>query len=205
MSSIRTSAHPTTDTPTAAEADPGPLGLAGFAATTLVLSFVNAGLVGAGVAEAVLPLALFYGGLGQLIAGLFEFRKGNTFGATAFCTYGGFWLAFAFYEWFFAAKAGPDANTALGMFLLVFTIVTAYLAVASLRTTGALVAVFVLLALTFLFLTIGAFSASEGMSKLGGWLGIVTAVVAFYASFATVTNETWKRTVLPVFPMAPRA
>jgi succinate-acetate transporter protein len=90
------------------------------------------------------------------------------------------------------------------MFLLVFTIITAYLAVASLRTNGALVAVFVLLALTFLFLTIGAFSASDGMTKLGGWLGIVTAVVAFYASFATVTNETWKRTVLPVFPMAPR-
>jgi hypothetical protein len=208
MSSVETSAHPTTATaatPAATIADPGPLGLAGFAATTLVLSFVNAGLVGAGVAAAVLPLALFYGGLAQLIAGLFEFRKGNTFGATAFCTYGPFWMAFAFFNWFFAKDAGPDTSAAVGMFLLVFTIVTAYLAVASFATNGALVAVFVLLALTFLFLTIGAFGEAEGMTKIGGWLGIITAVAAFYASFATVTNETWKRTVLPVFPMAPRA
>ena len=159
MSSIETSANLPADTPTTPAspvnptADPGPLGLAGFAATTLVLSFVNAGIVGTGVAAAVLPLALFYGGLGQLIAGIFEFRKGNTFGATAFSTYGGFWLSFAFFNWFFAKDAGPDLDSAVGMFLLVFMIVTAYLAVASLATNGALVAVFVLLALTFLFLT----------------------------------------------------
>ncbi|TDQ04757.1 acetate uptake transporter [Labedaea rhizosphaerae] len=211
MSSIKTSAHSTADTPTAPAtpanptADPGPLGLAGFAATTLVLSFVNAGIVGAGVAAAVLPLALFYGGLAQLIAGIMEFRKGTTFGATAFCTYGPFWMAFAFFNWFFAKDAGADTSSAVGMFLLVFTIVTAYLAVASLATNGALVAVFVLLALTFLFLTIGAFGEADGMTKIGGWLGVITAVVAFYTSFAVVTNDTWKRTVLPVFPMAPRA
>jgi uncharacterized protein len=188
-------------------ADPGPLGLAGFAATTLVLSFVNAGLVDKAVVAAVLPLALFYGGLGQLIAGLFDFRKGNTFGATAFCTYGGFWLAFAFYGWFFEAdaiKAGVD-GTATGMFLLVFTIVTAYLTLASLRTSGALIAVFTLLTLTFLFLTIGSLAGAAGISKIGGFIGIVTAIVAFYTSAAIVTNATWQRSVLPVFPLAPRA
>jgi len=211
MASIETSADSTADTPTTPAtpanptADPGPLGLAGFAATTLVLSFVNAGIVGAGVAAAVLPLALFYGGLAQLIAGIMEFRKGNTFGATAFCTYGPFWMAFAFFEWFFAKEAGPDLNSAVGMFLLVFFIVTAYLAVASLATNGALVAVFVLLALTYLFLCIGAFADTEGITKIGGWIGIITAIAAFYTSFAVVTNDTWKRTVLPVFPMAPRA
>src|ERR1044072_371347 len=170
MSSVQTSANPTAETPTTPVnpiADPGPLGLAGFAATTLVLSFVNAGIVGAGVAEAVLPLALFYGGLAQLIAGLFEFRKGNTFGATAFCTYGPFWIAFAFFNWFFAKDAGTDLSTAVGMFLLVFTIITAYLAVASLATNGALVAVFVLLALTFLFLTIGAFGERSEERRVG--------------------------------------
>jgi succinate-acetate transporter protein len=186
-------------------ADPGPLGLAGFAATTLVLSFVNAGLINAAAVSAVLALALFYGGLGQLIAGLFDFRKGNTFGATAFCTYGGFWLAFAFYGWFFekdAIAAGADGVTT-GMFLLVFTIVTAYLALASLRTSGALVAVFVFLFLTFLFLTIGALAGTKMISEIGGYLGIVTAILAFYTSAAGVTNATWKRVVLPVFPLAP--
>jgi uncharacterized protein len=184
-------------------ADPGPLGLAGFAATTLVLSFVNAGLVDKPVVAAVLPLALFYGGLGQLIAGLFDFRKGNTFGATAFCTYGGFWLAFAFYGWFFeadAVKAGVD-GTATGMFLLVFTIVTAYLTLAALRTTGALIAVFTLLTLTFLALTIGSLAGSTGIGEVGGYLGILTAIVAFYTSAAIVTNETWGRQVLPTFPV----
>jgi uncharacterized protein len=183
-------------------ADPGPLGLAGFAGTTLVLSIVNAGLVDKSVVMAVLPLALFYGGLAQLIAGLFEFRKGNTFGATAFPTYGAFWLAFAFYEWFFAGKIpAASVGTATGLFLLVFTIVTAYLTVAALRTTGALVAVFALLTLTFLFLTIGELAGSDGIGKIGGWIGIVTAIVAFYTSFAIVVNTTWKRAVLPVFAL----
>ena len=182
--------------------DPGPLGLAGFAATTLVLSFVNAGLVDKSVAFAVLPLALFYGGLGQFMAGMWEFRKGNTFGSTAFSTYGAFWLAFAFYEWFFAAKVAPSAaGTATGLFLLVFAVVTVYLTVAALRTTGAVLAVFVLLSLTFIFLTIGELAGSTAIGKIGGWIGIVTAVVAFYASFAGVVNSTFKRAVLPVWPL----
>lgn len=185
----------------AAIADPGPLGLAGFAATTLVLSFVNAGLVDKSVGLAVLPLALFYGGLAQFVAGLFEFRKGNTFGATAFSTFGAFWLAFAFYVWFFAPKIpAAHAGQATGMFLLVFTVITAYLTVAAMRTNGAVLVVFVLLTLTFLFLTIGELAGAAGIGKIGGWLGILTAIAAFYGSFAVVVNETWKRTVLPVWP-----
>jgi hypothetical protein len=97
--------------PTAHIADPGPLGLAGFAATTFVLSSANAGLVSAAIVPVVLPLALFYGGLAQLLAGMWEFRKNNTFGATAFGTYGAFWLAFAFYIWQFAGKI-PAADAA---------------------------------------------------------------------------------------------
>lgn len=179
-------------------ADPGPLGLAGFAGTTLVLSFVNAGIVGAGVVNGVLALAIFFGGLCQLIAGLMEYRRGNTFGVTAFCTYGAFWLAFAFYEWFFAKPTDPPAT--LGLFLLVFAIVTAFLTISTLRLNGALVVVFVLLTLTFLLLSIGAFSSSTGISKVGGVVGIVTAVAAFYTSAAVVTNATWRRPVLPIFP-----
>lgn len=189
--------------PTKHIADPGPLGLAGFAATTFVLSAVNAGIIPKSVEPVVLPLALFYGGLAQLLAGMWEFRKNNTFGATAFGTYGAFWLAFAFYVWQFADKIpASDASTATGWFLLVFTIITGYLAVASLRTSVALIAVFVLLFLTFLFLTIGELAGASGIGKVGGVIGLITAVVAWYTSFAIVLNSTFKKTVLPVMPLA---
>ena len=194
-----------TSAPTVATADPAPLGLVGFAATTLVLSVTNAGLVSPSVVYAVLPLALFYGGLAQFVAGVIEFRRGNTFGATAFPTYGAFWMAYAFYVWFVAGKItdASAANEATGMFLLVFTIVTAYLTIAAVRTSGAVLAVFTALTLTFLFLCVGAFADSKGLGHIGGWIGIITAILAFYTSFAEVTNATWKRTVLPTFPMAP--
>jgi hypothetical protein len=179
-------------------ADPAPLGLAGFAATTFVLSFVNAGLVDAGVVAAVLPLALFYGGLGQLLAGVLEYRRGNTFGVTAFSTYGAFWLAFAFYAWFFKKPTTP--GSADGLFLLMFAIVTAFLTIAAIRVSGAVLTVFVLLTLTFLALSIGAFAGSSGISHVGGYLGIITALAAFYTSAAGVINSTWKRQILPTMP-----
>lgn len=191
--------------PTAHIADPAPLGLAAFACTTLVLSFVNAGLVDTSVeTSAVIALALFYGGLVQLLAGMWEFRKGNTFGATAFPTYGAFWLAFAVYVWAFLETMPEDQQAvATGMFLLAFTIVTGYLTVAALRTSVALVVVFVLLFVTFLLLTVGELAAADALGTLGGWLGICTAIAAFYASFAGVLNATWQRTVLPTGSLAP--
>jgi succinate-acetate transporter protein len=187
-------------------ADPAPLGLAAFAATTFFLSAVNAGLLPKSVEAGVFGLAFFYGGLAQLLAGMWEFVKGNTFGALAFSSYGAFWLSF----WYLAshlssdlgkATAG-DVGKALGTYLLVWTIFTAYMFLASMRTSGAIMAVFLLLALTFLFLCIGAYGASAGMTKVGGWLGLVTAVVAWYASFAGVFNSTAKRAVVPTFPRA---
>lgn len=187
--------------------DPGPLGLAGFAATTFFLSSVNADLLPATVEAGVFGLAIFYGGIAQLLAGMWEFAKGNTFGATAFSSFGAFWLAF----WWLvthgvpemvAAKAtADDIDQAVGTFLLVWTIFTAYMFIASLRTTAAVSAVFLALTLTFLFLCIGNYAASTGMVKTGGWLGLVTAVLAWYASFAGVTNSTFRKTVLPVIPL----
>lgn len=189
--------------PTAHIADPGPLGLAAFAATTFALSSVNAGWLPKSVEPLVLPLALFYGGLAQLLAGMWEFRKGNTFGATAFGTFGPFWLAFAFFVWQFEPEIPKDqAKVATAMFLLVFTIFTGYMAIASLRTTGALVGVFVTLFLTFLALTIGDFTGASGLGTLGGYLGLITALIAWYASFAGVINSTFKRTVAPVVPLS---
>jgi uncharacterized protein len=190
--------------------DPGPLGLAGFAMTTFVLSIFNSGLIegkDAGLELVVLPLALFYGGLAQFLAGMWEFRNRNTFGALAFTSYGAFWLAFAAYIKFVAGGLGPDGYKATGVFLLSWTIFTVYMTVAALRVNGAVLLVFVLLSLTFLFLTIGAFNnglpAPDTITKIGGWLGLLTAVAAWYASMAVVVNSTWRRTVLPVFPLEP--
>lgn len=189
--------------PTAHIADPGPLGLAAFAATTFVLSVINAGLVPKTLEPVVLPLAFFYGGGAQFLAGMWEFRKGNTFGATAFTSYGSFWLAFGLFVAQFEHEIPKDkASLATGIFLLAFTIFTGYMALASLRTSGALVAVFVVLFLTFLCLTVGKLGGAEGIGHLGGYLGIVTAILAWYASFAGVLNSTFKKTVLPTVPLA---
>lgn len=192
-----------TSAPAPTIADPGPLGLAGFAATTFVLSSFNAHLIDASLEAVVLPLALFYGGLVQLLAGMWEFRKGNTFGATAFCSYGAFWLSYAGYAKFVAGGLPADtAHQATGLFLLIWAIFTVYMTVAALRTNGALLAVFVALSATFILLTVAEFAESTGITKVGGWLGLVTAVLAWYASFAVVTNSTWKRGVLPLFAAA---
>jgi hypothetical protein len=190
--------------PAEAIADPGPLGLAGFAMTTFVLSCVNAGLASKSIEPVVLPLALCYGGLVQLLAGMWEFRRANTFGALAFSSYGAFWLSFAAFVKFVAPGLGPAATSATGIFLLAWTIFTAYMTVAALRTSGAVLAVFVALTVTFALLTIGTFAGAAMISVIGGWAGLVTAVVAWYASFAGVTNSTFGKTVLPVVPLAGR-
>ncbi|HEX4246612.1 MAG TPA: acetate uptake transporter [Pseudonocardia sp.] len=182
-------------------ADPGPLGLAGFAMATFVLSCVNAGLASKSIEPVVLPLALCYGGLVQLLAGMWEFRKANTFGALAFSSYGAFWLSFAAYVKFVAPGLGSSANSATGVFLLAWTIFTAYMTVAAVRTTAAVLAVFVALTVTFALLTIATFSGVAVIGTIGGWVGLITAVLAWYASFAGVTNATFRRTVIPVRPL----
>jgi succinate-acetate transporter protein len=193
-------AVPTRTAAVSSIADPAPLGLAGFALTTLVLSVYNAKLIGTGEGV-VLGLALAYGGIAQLLAGMWEFVKGNTFGAVAFSSYGAFWISF----WYLVNHeptdaAGNDLTHGIGVYLLAWGIFTAYMFIASTRVSGAVMAVFAALALTFFALAIGAFASSDGWTKFGGWLGIVTAALAWYASFAVVTNFTFKRTVLPTFP-----
>ena len=183
-------------------ADPAPLGLAAFALTTFVLSTFNAGLVDAKGEPIVLGLALAYGGVAQLLAGMWEFAKGNTFGATAFSSYGAFWISFWAYVAFFAEKI-PEANrgSAVGLYLIAWGIFTTYMWVASFRTTAAVSLVFLLLAITFFVLGIGDAGGNDTISKLGGWLGLATAVAAWYASFAGVTNFTFGRELLPVRPL----
>jgi uncharacterized protein len=179
-------------------ADPAPLGLAGFALTTFVLSMFNAGLVGKAGEPVVLGLALAYGGGAQLLAGMWEFRKGNTFGATAFSSFGAFWISYWAFVTFFS-KGVP--STAVGLFLIAWGIFTFYMWIASFRTTAAVNLVFLLLWVTFVLLGIGAAADSSGTTKLGGWVGLATAVAAWYASFAAVTNFTFGREVVPVRPL----
>jgi succinate-acetate transporter protein len=183
-------------------ADPGPLGLAGFALTTFVLSMFNAGLVSHAGEPIVLGLALAYGGLAQLLAGLWEFRTGNTFGAVAFCSFGAFWISYWAFVAFFAGDV-PAAHVgdAVGLYLIAWGIFTAYMFIASLRTTVAVSLVFLLLTVTFFLLGIGNSGGNEGVVEAGGWFGLATAVAAWYASFAAVTNSTFGRTVLPVRPL----
>jgi succinate-acetate transporter protein len=190
------------DTPLApAIADPAPLGLAAFAMTTFVLSFFNAGIVSATGEPVVLGLALAYGGAAQLLAGMWEFRNNNTFGATAFTSYGAFWLSFWAFNQFYADKVpAGEVGDAVGLYLIAWGIFTAYMFIASMRVSMAVMAVFALLAITFIVLGIGESSGSSGLSKAGGWIGIATAIVAWYASFAGVTNSTFRRTVMPVGP-----
>ena len=204
-----TESRPEAATP--ALADPAPLGLASFATTTFILSMINAGLVGGGTATAagiVAPMAFAVGGIAQFTAGVWEFRNGNTFGATAFCSFGMFWLSF-YLLLHVTASALPKTEifSAIGLYLWAWGIFTAYMTVASLRTTGAVFAVFLLLTVTFILLGIGNSALAGGLRltnntiKIGGWVGLATAVVAWYASFAGVLNDTWGKTVLPVFPL----
>jgi len=196
-----------------APADPGPLGLAAFAGTTFMLSLINAGLVGTqhlpggGLLPMVAALAIAYGGAAQLLAGIWEFRTGNTFGAVAFCSYGAFWISFYFIVQSVGSNAPTEVFSGLGLYLWMWGIFTAYMFIASLRTTGAVALVFLLLAITFIVLGIGnsalagTRSVTNGTIKLGGYLGIVTAIAAWYASFAAVINSTFARSIMPVFPL----
>jgi succinate-acetate transporter protein len=183
-------------------ADPAPLGLAAFALTTFVLSVMNTDIVDKTATPVVFGLALAYGGIGQFAAGIWEFAKGNTFGSTAFCSYGAFWISY----WYLTGHTdlgGITANNAgdgVGLFLLAWGIFTLYMTVAATRVSGAVLVVFALLTITFFLLSIGEFAASDGWTKFGGYVGILTALAAWYASFASVTNFTFKRTVLPTYP-----
>jgi succinate-acetate transporter protein len=162
----------------------------------------NSGLVSDKGEPVVLGLALAYGGIAQLLAGMWEFRTGNTFGATAFSSYGAFWISFWALVTFFA-KDIPAANAgdAIGLYLIAWGIFTAYMFIASLRTTAAVAVVFILLAATYILLGIGNAGGNTSIVKVGGYVGLATAIAAWYASFAEVTNATFGRVVMPTKPL----
>lgn len=177
-------------------ADPAPLGLAAFALTTFLLSASNAGWTDGGAAW--LGFAFAYGGLGQLLAGMWEFRKANVFGATAFSTYGAFWIGLGLYA-LLVEGGSPNAQNDLGWILLAFAIFNTYMLAFSLRVSVAVFMVFLTLEITEIVLAVGFFQASESIVEIGGVIGIITAVVAWYTSAAGVVNGMAAgRQVLPV-------
>ncbi len=204
MSSERSGVTLVESTPAA---DPAALGLAGFALTTFLLSGHNASFI----PDLIwVGFAMFYGGLAQFCAGMWEFRNRNVFGATAFSTYGGFWMGIGVFvilaetTGFLGGYKAGDITNALAWFILSFAIFNTYMLIGSMRVNMAVFGVFLTLEITEILLAIGNFNAAHTDGKhmwwvhAGGWMGIVTAAVAWYTSAAVVWNNQAGRTVLPV-------
>jgi uncharacterized protein len=194
--------------PALAVADPAPLGLAAFALTTFLLSAANATWMKSATGDAWLGYALAYGGLAQLLAGMWEFRNRNVFGATAFSTYGSFWIGLGLWVLLVARHAPPAGMTAtaykaatgkdLAWILLAFAIFNTYMVICSTQVNAAVFGVFLTLELTEILLFIGGFAGNANITKIGGYAGILTALVAWYTSAAGVFTGVVGRPVLPV-------
>jgi len=195
MSDVEKVESPRSHQPVCKLGNPAPLGLYAFASTTLVLSLYNTHARSIDTPNVVVGMALFYGGLAQLLAGMWEFATGNTFGATAFSSYGGFWLSFA--TLFIPdsgigaayAKAPGMEKDALGIYLLAWMIVTFLFFIGSLRKSIGLTALFFFLTLTFMVLAISELTKKANIAKAGGYLGIITALIAYYCGTAELLGH----------------
>ncbi|MGO9316960.1 MAG: acetate uptake transporter [Terracidiphilus sp.] len=181
-------------------ANPAPLGLIGFGLTTVMLSLINAGVLPKGGEPVVLPLAFAFGGLIQMIAGVMEFRTGNTFGTVAFLSYGAFWWWFAFL--LLLGGHGvldlTQAGSTIAVTLIGWGVFTLCMWIATFRVTKAHWCVFLTLWITFLLLGFGGLLGAHRLTQAGGWIGLVCGLLAMYTSFALVTNSTFGKTVLPL-------
>jgi succinate-acetate transporter protein len=195
----REPAEARTTFPARAIAEPAAVGLAGFGLSTMVLSFINVGILPASDLPVVLGLALAYGGLVQLLAGMWAFVKNDTFAAVALSSYGGFWISFwALNQFFLTEIPASQRNGALALYLLSWAVFTFYMWVISTRVNLAVMAVFLTLWPTYLLLGLGKALDSDLLFNLGGAFGIATALCAWYASFAITANATAERKWLPL-------
>jgi len=178
-------------------ANPAPLGLFGFGMTTVLLNIHNAGFYE--LNSMILAMGIFYGGLAQVIAGVLESKKNNTFGMTAFISYGFFWLSLValicMSKWGWIAAT---SKSALATYLLVWGIFTLLLFIGTLRLTRALQFVFATLTVLFFLLAIGNYTENEGIIKFAGWEGIICGSSAIYTGIANLLNEVYGRKVLPL-------
>ena len=183
-------------------ADPAPLGLGAFALTTFLLSLVNAGVMDAAAEPVVLGVALAYGGVAQMLVGMWEFRKGNVFGATVFTSYGAFWVSFWAYVAFYAKEVPAENHgQAAGWFLMAWAIFTTLMLIAALRTTLVLAVLFAILNVALYLLSFGALASNPDLTKMGGILGLAAAAVAWYLCLAGVMASTFGRPILPNRPL----
>jgi len=182
-------------------ANPAPLGLMGFGMTTVLLNIHNAGFFP--LDTMILAMGIFYGGLAQVIAGIMEWKKNNTFGTTAFTSYGLFWLSLVFlllmpkFGWW----SGPTAG-AMATYLFMWGLFTFFMFIGTLRLNRALQFVFFTLAILFFLLAIGDATGSSSVKHLAGYEGIICGFSAIYAAMAQVWNELYGKTVLPIGPVS---
>ena len=178
-------------------ANPAPLGLMGFGMTTILLNLHNAGVFELG--SMILAMGIFYGGVAQVIAGIMEWKKGNTFGTTAFTSYGLFWLslvAIILFPEMGIAKA--PGNSAMVAYLLMWCIFTGVLFIGTLKLNRALQIVFATLTVLFFLLALGDFTGNLSIKHIAGYEGIVCGFSAVYAALAQVINELYGKVVLPI-------
>ena len=180
--------------------NPAPLGLLGFGMTTVLLNLHNAGFFE--LNTMVLAMGIFYGGVAQIIAGGMEWKKGNTFGTTAFLSYGLFWLTLVGLLVLpnFGISAAPDA-VSMGWYLLMWGLLTAAFYIGTFRLSHALQFVFGSLTLLFLLLAAGEFTGNDLFVRMGGFIGIICGLSAIYTAIAQVLNEVYGKTVLPLWPI----
>lgn len=182
-------------------ANPAPLGLLGFGMTTVLLNIHNAGYFP--LDSMILAMGIFYGGVAQIIAGIMEWKKNNTFGTTAFTSYGLFWLTLA--GLLILPKAGLGVASepfAMGFYLFMWGVFTAVMFFATLRLNGALQFIFGSLAILFFLLAIGDWTGNATITRIAGYEGIICGASAIYCGLAQVLNEVYGRTILPLWPVS---
>ncbi|MBN2355939.1 acetate uptake transporter [candidate division KSB1 bacterium] len=178
-------------------ANPAPLGLLGFGMTTVLLNLHNAGIYPLG--SMILAMGIFYGGMAQIIAGIMEWKKNNTFGATAFTSYGAFWLTLV--GLLVLPKLGwADAatNSAMVAYLFMWGLFTLCMFIGTLKLNRALQFVFGSLTILFFLLAIGDATGSATVTRIAGIEGIICGLSAIYTAVAQILNEVYKKTVLPL-------
>jgi len=185
-------------------ANPAPLGLMAFGTTTVLLNLANAGAIP--LDSVVLAMGLLYGGVAQIIAGIFEFRKGNTFGMTAFISYGFFWISLVFI--LSPAQllgASFTATSSLPAYLFVWGLFSFFMFLGTLRLNGSLMFVFGTLVILYFLLSAGFAWNNSDLLKFAGYEGVLCGLSAMYASMAHMLNEVYGKTVLPIFPVKPKS
>jgi len=184
--------------------NPAPLGLTAFGMTTVLLNFHNAGFYG--LDSMILAMGLFYGGIAQVIAGILEFRKGNTFGTTAFCSYGLFWLTLVFLLLFPALGWGMKPSSgSMAAYLFMWGLFTGLMFLGTLKMNRGLQVIFFSLTILFWILSLGDITGNVIITRIAGYEGIFCGLSAIYVAIAEVLNEVYGRIILPIGPVAVRA